>query len=767
MVQSSFRNLQEKAEAINWVLLQPTVDLWKLREFALTDGGLVNDTLRKRAWPKLVGLGKYSKPKETNVAPTHSNEENNPIFEFDTAILTPRRLPTTLDLLVECMDKEQIDRDVARCTWHLLTGSQRSRRNQIKSKDKSKKIALLLKKKQRRLANLINVTLVESYGLSQEKLRYYQGYHDVACIFLHALGGARSTALPPRTPHHKDPMGLDLASRVLCQVSFSHFRDNLRSNFLALQTALKVALYPLLLQLDIKVHNHLLDCDMEPFFCLSWVLTWFSHDVRDTNLCKRLFDAFLASHPLFVLYVALAMMLHPYNRQLILQTDCDFAALHQRLVSLPRNSCKVGWKKTSWDGGYISDHDDDDDDDEGEGDMECADDVTTSTDFDGSSSVVAPSTVSSQASVQHLGATTIEEGAEQRVPFQLLIDRALDYMALYPPRCLGEYARRYYGEDNTSIAGISLLQEAPTSSLVSTAPADWVLKQRLRQEMGLTPTSRKDRRKKVTSSKMELDPEDNESLPDYEYLKRHSRDRAVIAVGYGPGPEAILSRKRRNRRLTVAMGMGFLTMTLGLAIYQYSSNGTISCTINSNSSSSSTKATFVKRLLDDRGRSNVSVEYKSTSDILATSVIETADSVLEYCKLPINFLLTVPTLDNTEGDKPGTDSEANTSISSQSASAASTSSTSSRAQLPKSIFNKEWLPWLDNNTCQVGLADSSRPTTNPVLSSTGSSIGGILEDFTFKLLRFLSRPIRILMQLAGVFVQGHLKGITSFLSHHH
>ena len=42
MVQSSFRDLQDKAEAINWVLLQPTVDLWKLREFALTDGGLVN-----------------------------------------------------------------------------------------------------------------------------------------------------------------------------------------------------------------------------------------------------------------------------------------------------------------------------------------------------------------------------------------------------------------------------------------------------------------------------------------------------------------------------------------------------------------------------------------------------------------------------------------------------------------------------------------------------------------------------------------------------
>lgn len=30
--------------------------------------------------------------------------------------------------VVACMDAEQIDRDVTRCTWHLLTGGQRTRR---------------------------------------------------------------------------------------------------------------------------------------------------------------------------------------------------------------------------------------------------------------------------------------------------------------------------------------------------------------------------------------------------------------------------------------------------------------------------------------------------------------------------------------------------------------------------------------------------------------------------------------------------------------
>jgi len=34
--------MREKAEEINLVLLEPDVDLWRLRELALTEGGLVN-----------------------------------------------------------------------------------------------------------------------------------------------------------------------------------------------------------------------------------------------------------------------------------------------------------------------------------------------------------------------------------------------------------------------------------------------------------------------------------------------------------------------------------------------------------------------------------------------------------------------------------------------------------------------------------------------------------------------------------------------------
>jgi len=415
--QSSYASyLETKAEVIELILSQPEIDLWKLRKHALTPGGLVNDSIRKRAWPKLVGLDHNYDPLQIEAVAkktmcTGSTTVNTPAKTTTIEIDAQHELksktnsddtPPLSTLIVESMDSAQIERDVARCTWHLLTGSQRGRRNQHRAitkagkaagnsrsipnnpgnktkrqkrrkrhtakYKKNRKVNALLKKKQHRLSNLINLTLAQSYDRSDKhlrsrhigpnRLRYYQGYHDVASIFLHALGGAASNRVDEasdaagtaadnnktRVYRHYSSGDLELPSKVLCQVSFSHFKDALRSDFLRLQTGLRLVLFPLLSNIDREVHDHLLDADMEPFFCLSWILTWFSHDVRDTSLVKRLFDAFLVGHPSLPVYAALAMMTHPYNRRVILETDCDFASLHQCLASLPKHSCKVGYK---------------------------------------------------------------------------------------------------------------------------------------------------------------------------------------------------------------------------------------------------------------------------------------------------------------------------------------------------------------------------------------------------------------------------------------
>lgn len=307
---------------------------------------------------------------------------------------------TTTTAVPNSLDHEQIDRDVSRVTWHLLTGNQRSRNFQMKNKHR-KRIAQLLKKKQRRLGDYLNLILVLSYHQSDldeddmdyesitdnavkiehdgiianslgsgddgddddalnTRLRYYQGFHDVGSIVLSALGGASpssGTILPPAGEEESattneiatyntaaSSMGLDLACQVLLRLSRSHMRDAMRANFLTLQSALKLIVMPLTAAFDSELHSHLMDCEMEPYFCLSWVITWFSHDVRDTALVKRLFDFFIVSHPMMSVYLSVAMMIHPLNRIEILGTDCDFACVHNALADLPKNSSNVGWK---------------------------------------------------------------------------------------------------------------------------------------------------------------------------------------------------------------------------------------------------------------------------------------------------------------------------------------------------------------------------------------------------------------------------------------
>ena len=743
---AGFRDLQEKAHLIHLALLEPKVDLWKLRALALSEGGLVNgmfattpgryvvlwrvsdcigfvpsialfasltnisDALRQRAWPKLVGLHLFERDSTTGVMSTSTTSsvamagmapsarasssqsgrtmnqpsESSSDFHIDTTTMDNSRhqnnhnLSSSSDyhgLLVESLDVEQIERDVARCTWHLLTGSQRSRRNQMASKDKSKKVAALLKKKQRRLANCINLALVETYSISNNKndlnlpqrprhLRYYQGYHDVACIFLHALGGA-GTNLPSATTTVAastgalDPLGIKLACQVLARVSVSHLKDFCQDDFLRLTTTLHLTLYPLLYQLDPLVHNHLHDVDMEPFFCLSWILTWFSHSVRDTNLCKRLFDAFVSSHPLLVIYVALAMMLHPYNRQCILETDCDFAALHHTLTNLPQHSCRVGYEEDG--SGYVTDHD------EPERDQDSPvldDDMTASTDM---ASVATHGILGGPTSTTS-STETDNSNTKCHVPFETLLDMALEYMARFPPRSVHGLAKRYYGpnhdrlnngttstptgvEHNKSCDESVLLQDAPVCCLRSTIPADWVLKQRLRHEMGLSGTNRKDRRRKhypflrqgaltreeeaaleAVLSSHENDYNDSDE-PDYEYLKRHAADPAVIAAGFGPGPEVVVSLRRQRRRYGTAVAVGFVAMSVGLGLHYWFSKST--------SSSTSHKATFVKLLFHPEAR-NASKMLLSTSAGPSVGLLETA------CQLPMACMIHHATVEREE-----------------------------------------------------------------------------------------------------------------------
>lgn len=44
-----------------------------------------------------------------------------------------------------------------------------------------------------------------------------------------------------------------------------------------------------------------------PDFALSWIVTWFAHVLPDTADVRRLFDLFLATDPMMLIYVSVAV----------------------------------------------------------------------------------------------------------------------------------------------------------------------------------------------------------------------------------------------------------------------------------------------------------------------------------------------------------------------------------------------------------------------------------------------------------------------------
>mmetsp|Transcript_15250 Transcript_15250/g.29297 ORF Transcript_15250/g.29297 Transcript_15250/m.29297 type:complete len:843 (+) Transcript_15250:676-3204(+) len=591
-------SMSAKAEEIRRILSEPVVDLWTLREMALTEGGLVNDSLRKLAWPKLVGV----------------NNEASHDHSASSSSLSQPVPPTDQIDPPNSLDAEQITRDVSRVTWHLLTGNQRSRNFQMKNKHR-KRVQTLLKKKQKRLGDFLNLVLVQSYGdvedmEGNDRLRYYQGFHDVASIVLMALGGASTVEMTipvnlnvsfyheeegrknsceeskedgadeaPNSARrveeaHKAAasMGLTLACQVLLQLTQSHLRDAMRANFQQLNAALRLIIMPLTAAFDPEVHSHLYDCEMEPFFALSWIITWFSHDVRDTAIVKRLFDFFLVSHPMMSIYMSVAMMIHPLNRIEVLGTDCDFACVHHALADLPKNSSNVGWKYTPNDegsSGYVSGEDDDISLDASLLDQSCDD-----PDDDGSI----------------ISSSVLNNSRTARVPFQELIDLSISLMHKIPPRNLLNLAQRYHTEITlqplmAEASSIALLQPPPSWGLATCADSDWVIRQKIREECGIR-LNRHQRRNRFKLANG-VEPRFGGSTPTTEEEDIELRKKilnigkppmqAIIASGTGPDGRAEARKFKKQRRIMVrSVAIVVLSIFVALVKPYFSSRTSVS-----------------------------------------------------------------------------------------------------------------------------------------------------------------------------------------------
>eukprot|EP00878_Enallax_costatus_P023039 GHUV01024489.1.p1 GENE.GHUV01024489.1~~GHUV01024489.1.p1 ORF type:complete len:314 (+),score=101.63 GHUV01024489.1:978-1919(+) len=162
--------------------------------------------------------------------------------------------------------------------------------------------------KRQELQRLLNAVVVRHEDGS---VHYYQGLHDVASVLLLVAG-----ELP--------------AFDMLCRLATGHLRDATRPSLDPVIELLGL-MGPIVEAADPELAQFISKQGLPPFYALSWFITWFSHDLKDFGEVCRLFDLFLATHPLMPLYVGAAAM--RTQRQQLLAAD-EMPVLHSRLVNL-------------------------------------------------------------------------------------------------------------------------------------------------------------------------------------------------------------------------------------------------------------------------------------------------------------------------------------------------------------------------------------------------------------------------------------------------
>ncbi|KAF4525964.1 hypothetical protein B566_EDAN000755 [Ephemera danica] len=276
--------IRRKRAEIEAALITEPVDRARLRQLALSESGLINDDLRRKAWPLLLDLD----PASSKNAPSQEEIENH--SEYRQVVMdvnrSLKRFPP--GMLNPC----PIFRSVLNVA--CLTGIPYDQR-----------VAL-----QEQLTRLI-MRVIMKYP----HLCYYQGYHDVAVTFLLVVGE-------------------DSAFSILERLSTEHLRECMEPTMDTTSRLLNT-IYPLVNRSNPPLYEYLERSEVGTLFCLPWFLTWFGHSLSRYSTVVRLYDFFLCSAPRMPLYVAASIVLHRCDE--LLATPCQMDCMHLLLSQLPED----------------------------------------------------------------------------------------------------------------------------------------------------------------------------------------------------------------------------------------------------------------------------------------------------------------------------------------------------------------------------------------------------------------------------------------------
>ncbi|KTF83718.1 hypothetical protein cypCar_00026963 [Cyprinus carpio] len=262
---------KRKTAEITQALNTTPVDVATLRRMAISEGGLLSDEIRRQVWPRLLNVSVENIPEQL----------------------------------------EPVDRDNNKDFSQVLLDVQRSLRRFPPGMPDEQREGL-----QEELIDIILRVLVKN-----PQLHYYQGYHDIVVTFLLVLGERLATALVEKLSTHH-------LSRYL------YYRDFMDPTMDNTKHILNY-LMPIIERVNPEVYDFMQQAEVGTIFALSWLITWFGHVLSDFRHVVRLYDFFLACHPLMPIYFAAVIVLH--REEEVLDCECDMAMMHHLLSRIPED----------------------------------------------------------------------------------------------------------------------------------------------------------------------------------------------------------------------------------------------------------------------------------------------------------------------------------------------------------------------------------------------------------------------------------------------
>lgn len=331
------------------------VDLWHLRTLSLSPGGLLNATLRKRCWPKLLGLDEaILLNSNTTMVNGLSDGFSGSIRSLAVSTLAIQSALTKYEMPwdVESMIKSQRRaREAERMQSLLLRCSSNDNSSDAASVASVSSIAApgtfhkqgkteMTKQELSIMTNILTAVLRQTTsGLDVKNIRQLA---NLAALLLINLESPSLTSLMMQSLAKEQH--LHLADDEIEKTRSTPNIDDVFWTLVSCQDE----------KMGSMLRNNMLAADTndddEFSFVAGWITSWFasalptgldssvSIDTAGTDsiasieleVASRFIDVFLCSHPYMPIYVAVALVLHPINRSQI-----EAARTPSSLANLP------------------------------------------------------------------------------------------------------------------------------------------------------------------------------------------------------------------------------------------------------------------------------------------------------------------------------------------------------------------------------------------------------------------------------------------------